>query len=156
MFSINITNIKIGTIGVTIAIIIIVIVSTIIIYGAKEPEVTVYDNKLQIKALYGVTINYTNITNITLIDKNINEIGNVGKRINGADILGTLQGHFKSDTLGETLLFINKNSSPTILIERNNDKNIYLNFNNNEKTTTLYNELTTTINQNNNNQQHQQ
>jgi len=140
-------NTKLGLIvGITITAIVLIAVSVILINSAKEPEVTVFDNSVQIKAMYGLTINFSDITDITLLENNIRDIGNIGTRVNGADVFGTLQGHFKSDTLGETLLFVHVNSSPTIRIERNNEKDIYLNFNNSEKTITLFNELNTAIN----------
>lgn len=135
----------IAKIGIIIAVIVIITVGVVLIYGAQEPRVTVFDNSVQIKAMYGLTIDFSNITNVSLIEKSMREIGNVGIRVNGADTFGTLQGHFKSDTLGETLLYVRSNSSPTIQIERDNDKDIYLSFNSSEKTIMLFNELNTAI-----------
>ena len=65
-----------------------------------------------------------------------------GIRRNGYGGIGdALKGHFKSDTLGETLLFVQLKSTPTIRIERNGKKDIYLNFRNGEETEMLYHEL---------------
>jgi len=149
-FSINKANTKIGIISIIITIIVLIAVSAILIYGAKEPEVRVFADSVQIKAMYGLTINFSDITDVSLIENSMREIGDVGIRVNGADTFGTLQGHFKSDTLGETLLFVRLNSSPTIRIERDNGKNIYLSFSSEEKTLTLFNELNTAISRDHN------
>jgi len=137
-------------IGIIIAVIALIAVSFVIIYSMKEPEVVVFDNRVQIKAMYGLTINFSDITDVSLLESSISKV-DAGSRMNGADTFGTLQGHFKSDTLGETLLFVHLNASPTIRIERNNDKDIYLNFSSSEKTNILFNELNTAINRDNNN-----
>lgn len=69
------------------------------------------------------------------------EIG-VGSRTNGYGGFGdTLKGNFKSDTLGETILFVRANSAPTIKIERAGKKDIYISFNNAERTNLLYSNL---------------
>ena len=146
MFSIKRGPTKIGTIITVVA---IIVVSVVTLYGMKEPDVVVFDNRVQIKAMYGLTIDFSDITNISLIENTISKT-DVGSRMNGADTFGALQGHFKSNTLGETLLFIRLNSSPTLRIERDNGKDIYLNFSNSEKTIKLFNELSAAINSANN------
>jgi len=143
-FSISKAN-TIGIIGIIITVIVLIAVSAVLIYGAKEPMVTVFDNSVQIKAMYGLTIDFSDITDISLIEKSMSDM-DVGTRVNGADVFGTLQGHFKSDTLGETLLFVRLNSSPTLRIERDNGKDIYLSFSSGEKTIMLFNELNTAMN----------
>jgi hypothetical protein len=147
--SIKKTNTKIGIIGIIIIVVVLVAVGSVLIYGAQEPEVVVFDNRVQIKAMYGLTIDFSDITDISLIENSMSEM-DVGRRVWGSDIFGTLQGHFKSDTLGETLLFIRLNSAPTLRIERNNDKDIYLSFSNSEKTNMLFDELNTAIDRDNN------
>ena len=132
-------------IGIIIIVIVLIVVSAVTIYGMKEPEVGVFDNRVEIKAMYGLTIDFSDITDISLIESSISKM-DAGSRMNGVDTFGVLQGHFKSDPLGETLLFIRLNFSPTIRIERNNNKDIYLNFNSSEKTNILFNELNTAIN----------
>jgi len=133
-------------VSVIITVIVLIVVGAVLIYSSKEPEVGVFDNSVQIKAMYGLTIDVSDIADVALIEKSMSEIGNVGRRVNGADVFGTLQGNFKSDTLGETLLFIRLNSSPTIRIERNNGKDIYLSFSSSEKTIRIFNEITTAMN----------
>jgi hypothetical protein len=146
MFSIKRGPTKIGAI---ITAIVIIVVSAVTIYGMKEPDVVVFDNRVQIKAMYGLTIDFSDITNIYLMENSISRT-DAGSRMNGADTFGALQGHFKSNALGETLLFIRLNASPTLRIERDNGKDIYLNFSKSEKTISLFNELNATINRVNN------
>jgi hypothetical protein len=123
---------------------VLIVVGAVLIYGTQEPSVVVFDNSVQIKAMYGLTIAFSDITDISLIENSMCEL-KVGKRVNGVDVFGTLQGHFKSDTLGETLLFVRLNSSPTIRIERSNGKDVYLSFSSGEITIGLFNELKATM-----------
>ncbi len=56
-----------------------------------------------------------------------------------------LKGNFKSDTLGETILFVQSKSFPTIKIKRTDKKDVYISFRSSESTEQLYRELITTI-----------
>jgi hypothetical protein len=50
-------------------------------------------------------------------------------KANGYDGFGdALKGNFKSNNLGETLLFVQSKSSPTIRIKRDGAKDIYISF----------------------------
>jgi hypothetical protein len=109
--------------------------------GSKDPVVTVADNSIQIKGMYGLSLSIDEISDISLIKKSMKEIG-TGSRINGYGGIGNaLKGHFKSDSLGEMLLFVQADSSPTIRIERNNGKDIYLSFHDSEKTRALFSKI---------------
>ena len=109
--------------------------------GNKEPIITTLDNSIQIQSIYGLNIDFSEITDVSLIDDSMRDIG-IGRRINGyGGISETLKGHFKSDKIGDTLLFVQSKSSPTIRIERNGRSDIYISFHNTEKTKQLYNSL---------------
>jgi hypothetical protein len=91
--------------------------------------------------MYGLTIDFSDITDISLIEKSMRAIG-VGTRTNGYGGFGeTLKGHFKSIGLGETLLFVRSKSSPTIRIKRNGAKDVYISFRNGEDTERVYREM---------------
>lgn len=91
--------------------------------------------------MYGLNIDFSEIANIFLIEKSMSDIG-IGTRTNGyGGTGGALKGNFKSDTLGETLLFVQSKSSPTIKIERTNKKDVYISLRNSENTEQLYREL---------------
>jgi hypothetical protein len=53
-----------------------------------------------------------------------------------------LKGHFESDALGDVLLFVQSQSSPTTWIERSAGEDIYLSFRDGERTEQLYREMT--------------
>ena len=91
--------------------------------------------------MYGLTIDFSDITNMSLIEKSMGEM-DVGRKVNGANGFGILQGNFQSEALGETLLFVRVNSSPTLRIERDHGKDVYLSFSSGEKTMLLFDELT--------------
>jgi hypothetical protein len=119
-----------------------------IFFGAKSPEVQLSGGTVEIKSMYGVGIDFAQISNITLIEQSMTDIG-PGKRDNGYGGIGSiLKGHFSSKDLGKYLLFVDSKASPTIKIERSSGEDIYLNFSDEEKTLTLYRELTQEVSPN--------
>ena len=114
-------------------------------YGQKDPVVNILDNSIQIKAQYGDNIYFSEITNITLIDKSMDNIG-VGKRTDGyGGFGGTLKGNFESDINGKILLFVQSKTSPTIKIERIDKKDVYISLRNSTNTEQLYHKLISAI-----------
>ena len=128
-----------------ISVIVLIAVVVMFYQGDKDPDVNILDNGVQIKAMYGLNIDFTDITDISLIEKSMSEIG-LGRRMNGYGGIGeALKGNFQSDILGETLLFVQSRSTPTLRIERTNGKDIYISFRNGETTETLYHEMIVNI-----------
>jgi len=126
---------------ISIAVMIFIALGAMFYCGEKDPDVNIFDDHIQISAMYGLDIDFSEIADISLIDKSMKDIG-VGMRTNGyGGIGGTLKGNFKSDDIGETLLFVQSKSSPTIKIERIGRKEVYVSFKNSESTEKLYHEL---------------
>ncbi|NLU51658.1 MAG: hypothetical protein GXX10_02170 [Clostridiaceae bacterium] len=124
-----------------ISAIILIVVGALFYYGEKDPDVSILDDCIQIRAMYGLNIYFSEISEISLIEKSVSDI-NFGTRTNGyGGIGGALKGNFKSDILGETLLFVQSKSSPIIKIERANKKDVYISLRNSESTKQLYCEL---------------
>ena len=95
--------------------------------------------------MYGVNIDFSEITSISLIEKSMDDIG-VGRRTNGYGGFGeTLKGNFESDINGKTLLFVQAKTSPTIKIERMDKKDVYISLRNSTNTEQLYRELMSAI-----------
>jgi hypothetical protein len=131
--------------AVVISAVILTAVGVLFFLGEKDPAVNISDDGIEIRAMYGSNAGFADITNISLVEKSMSDIG-VGKRTNGYGGFGeALKGNFKSNNLGETLLFVQSKSSPTILIERNGTKNIYISFRNAETTKALYEEMIETF-----------
>lgn len=125
--------------------IILVLVGAMEYYGRKDPVVNIHDNSIQIKAMYGVNIDFSEITNISLIEKSMNNI-DVGRRTDGYGGFGeTLKGNFESDINGKTLLFVQSKTSPTIKIERTDEKDVYISLHNSKNTEQLYHKLKSAI-----------
>lgn len=130
----------------SISAIILIAVGKSFFYGEKDPDVSILDDGIQIKAMYGLNIDFSEIADISLIEKSMNDIGFGRRTTNGYGGIGeTLKGNFKSDTLGETLLFVQSMSSPTIKIERTDKKDVYISLRDSESTEQLYRELIATI-----------
>ncbi|WP_242953933.1 hypothetical protein [Clostridium sp. BL-8] len=129
----------------SISAVILIGICALFFYGEKDPDISVLDGHIQIKAMYGLNIDSSEVHNISLIEKSMSDIG-IGTRTNGyGGTGGALKGNFKSDTLGETLLFVQPKSSPTIKIERTDKKDVYISLHNSESTEQLYRELIANI-----------
>ncbi|MCL2149518.1 MAG: DUF3784 domain-containing protein [Dehalococcoidia bacterium] len=137
------TGVMVAVIAATA--IVCIAVGALIVYGASEPAVDVTSSSIRIQGMYGLSIDIADITGVSLIEQSMSDIG-VGQRTNGyGGFGGALKGNFKSDSLGETLLFVRANSSPTIRVERNSGKDVYISFGDGEKTEDLYREITGAI-----------
>jgi len=133
------SNKKVITAVLAISVLLVIAVSILFYQGMKDPVINISEDKIQIKAMYGLTIDISEIKDITLIEKSMREIG-VGIRLNGFGGAGeSLKGHFHSENTGKTLLFVQFNSIPTIKIERNGKKDIYISFRNGDTTLEYYN-----------------
>jgi len=110
-------------------------------WGSQEPTVNILDDIILIEGMYGVSIDFYNVYDISLIDESMDSIG-VGTRTNGFGGFGdSLKGDFTSGWL-----FVQSKSSPTIRIElayeRPSGKYIYISFRDSEATENLYREMT--------------
>jgi len=104
-------------------------------FGEREPRVDILGDSLQIRAMYGLEIDFADISNVTLLEQSMREIG-PGMRTGGYATGGALRGNF---TAG--LLFVSPESAPTIRIERERGSNIYIGLRDSEATRALYSEL---------------
>lgn len=140
----NSSKVKVSiTIGITV--IVVICLGFMIYYGEKEPMISISDKYIQIEAMYGININFADITDISLIDTSMKDIG-TGRRTNGYAGFGeTLKGHFDSESVGKTLLFVKSETSPTIRIVRDGGEDVYISLRDGEKTKLLYQELITAI-----------
>jgi hypothetical protein len=134
---------KTGIVAASIITGIVLIATCALFYqGDKEPVVELLDDGIKIKALYGQEVAFSDMAGISLLEKSMDDIG-VDRRTNGyGGVSGALRGHFRSDALGEILLFVQSQSSPTIWIERNTGEDIYLSLRDGERTEQLYHEIT--------------
>ena len=134
-------NKKAMKIALVISVIVFIGMGFLFYYGEAEPVVIVSNDAVQIKAMYGLEISFSEITDVTLIEQSMREIG-VGTRANGyGGFGGTLKGNFSAGRRGSVLLFVKSGASPTLLIEREGGKDVYISFGDDEKTRELYREL---------------
>ena len=110
-------------------------------FGEKDPVVTAHSDSIQISAMYGLTINKSEISEIVLLEKSMHEIG-IGIRTNGYGGFGqALKGNFSSAELGMQLLFVYADSTPTIQIIRTIGADIFISFRDGETSRTVYSQL---------------
>jgi len=108
----------------------------------REPTVKIIDGGIKISGRHGVTIDFTEIADISLMENKISSIG-LTMRMHGYGSRNTQKGYFQSNRHGSVLLFTRTNSLPTIHIQRKGKADVFLNFRNKAATRTLYNELKT-------------
>ena len=122
-----------------ISAVILIGVGALFVSGEREPRVVIHQDSIRIHAMYGLEVNLANISEITLLEQTMREIG-PGRRTNGYATGNTLRGHFTSGTL-----FVSANSSPTIRIEQVRGPNIYISLRDSQATRALYSELAAAV-----------
>jgi len=110
--------------------------------GEQDPTVEIIDSSIKISGRYGLKIDFSEITDISLMEKTISSIG-LTRSTFGYGTSTTQKGYFRSDMYGSVLLFTRTKSLPTIHIARDDKADVFLNFSNNEATRTLYNDMKT-------------
>ena len=130
-------------IGITV---LMCILSGILIYfGERDPVVSISGNNISISALYGLDVALADVSEISLVDRSMLDIG-IGTRTNGYASTGrALKGNFNSTANGHTLLFVYSSSSPTIQIIRASGPDIFISFRNSETTIATYHELSAAL-----------
>ena len=122
-------------IGMFIAFIVMIGVSLLFIVGSQDPTVKIDNGVMRISGMYGRTIDLSEVNQIALLDETMREIG-AGRRNNGFGGINAWKGHF---TAG--LLFVQANSAPTLLIEREEGQDIFISFRDSEETIRLFEQL---------------
>jgi hypothetical protein len=116
----------------------------IMFYGEQEPTVKITDKGIKISGLHGLKIDFTEITDISLIENGTSDIGLTLRTWGYAfPVTGTQRGYFQSNMYGSVRLFTNVKSSPTIHIKREGKADVFLNFSNEEATRIVYANLKT-------------
>jgi len=109
--------------------------------GERDPVVSVQGDVIRISASYGRDINFAQVSEITLIEKSMSEIG-IGTRTNGYGGFGqALKGYFRSSEQGQQVLYVYSGSSPTIKITSTIGFPIFISYRDPADTTATYNEL---------------
>jgi len=123
--------------------VVIIGAAALILVGMRDPVVEVSDGRIRIGGMYGLIVELSEVTSVTLADKTMNEIygGESVMRTNGYGGFGqTNKGHFQSATYGDHMLFVQAETAPTIHIERR-FTDIFISFHESEKTVRLYYEI---------------
>jgi len=118
-------------------VVVIIFVGSMIYATSLDVEVEIDSQSVNIKGFYGYEVDMDEIEDIRLLDT----IPKIITKTNGASTDNVKKGHFKLESLGHGRLYINKNSSPYILITLK-DSYILLNNKKPENTQELYQEIT--------------
>ena len=101
----------------------------------RDPEMNIYDDGILINHFYGLRVGFSDITEISLVDRNEQTIF-MGYRTNAGISRNIARGHFQGG------LFLMHLKTPlTIRIKRRKASTIYINSHNNVQTEQVYNSL---------------
>lgn len=114
----------------------LVIPAVLVLSGTRDVKVAATDSDLIVKGVYGLKINYADITHLDTISS----LPNIRLRTNGYAFSKTLKGNFRLDDRVHAKLFVKKNAPPYIFI-KTDSQNIYLNFRDPAYTLELYNRI---------------
>jgi hypothetical protein len=120
-----------------IIIVVILSIGLIFYYGMKEPKVIISADGVQIKGMYGLSINWKEINELDTVA----QLPKITLRTNGFAFGKTLTGHFKLEGGSKVLLFVKCNNHPYIRVTYNQEKTLYLNLSDPLATRKLYQKL---------------
>jgi hypothetical protein len=109
-------------------------VGALFYFGEREPRVSIYDDHIRIRAMYGTTVEFANISHVILEPQSMREIG-AGARTNGYNGWAW-RGNFRAG-----LLFVRPDSTPTIRIESVRGSDIFISFRDSDQTVELFYDL---------------
>ena len=112
------------------------LVSTMLIYGVREPKVEIGADKITISGMFSSSINKEDIREISLQDT----IPKVLRKTNGFDFGYILRGNFTLEEIGVAKIYIHENKAPYIVIKTEN-KYYIINYKDSNKTMELYNKI---------------
>lgn len=88
------------------------VIAIFILINTIAPEVVVNAESVQIKGMYGIEVEYNNISEITIKES----LPTILRRTNGFSAGGTLKGHFVLQDIGRARLYVNTRVPPFIYI----------------------------------------
>ena len=106
---------------------------------ADATKISITDNEVRISGYsYGVRINVEDVKEIKLLDR----MPRIVIRTNGIAVGATRIGRFNLENTGRAKLFLHSREAPFILIERNNERPVFLNYKEKGRTEKYYQKLT--------------
>ena len=127
---------KKAKIPLTITIVTLIGVSTLLYFSLQPTNITITDNTLKINGLYGETVAFESIEQVTLLD----QLPEISMRTNGSAIGSQLKGHFKFKNGMKAKLFVDSSKPPFISFV-SNDLRIIFNLDTKEETENLFEQL---------------
>jgi hypothetical protein len=113
-----------------------IIIFGVILYSARETEVIITKQAIEIKGVYGEKLEMSEIDEITLKDS----MPKVKGKVNGFDFGKTLKGNFNLDKLGTNKIYVYYGQPPYIHIKHGDDY-IILNHRSRDRTIKLYEDM---------------
>ena len=121
-----------------VGIVAVVFVAVLLVLGISSPKISITNDQIKISGeLYSEKIKIEDVKEIKLL----NQIPRILIRTNGFDLGEIKKGYFNLEYIGRAKLFLQSEQAPFILIEKNNEEKIFLNYNDRNKTESWYQKL---------------
>lgn len=115
---------------ITLLVVVAVIILGFNYYGSMPPKINLKENQLEITGIYGLSVNYSDISAIDTIK----QMPNIEAKTNGFAVGKVCKGNFTLQNIGNASLFINYNVSPIVQIILKNSHVIYFNLKDRQST----------------------
>jgi hypothetical protein len=126
--------------GVFFGVVVTGLVAWLLISGSGPIFVDVASDSLTIRGQYGTTINFSDISDIELVESSMTAIG-VGRRTNGMATPSVLRGHFSRGDVRMLLFIQQQQEGPTIRISRINAGPVYISTSDAAETRAIHNNI---------------
>ncbi|SEJ76253.1 PH domain-containing protein [Bhargavaea ginsengi] len=123
-------------ISVIMTVVVIGGTAVLLFIGAKQPDVTFGESAIEVSGMYGERILYQDIRSAELLDT----MPTVRYKENGFGFADYAKGRFSVEGHGSSLLFVDTEQSPILLIETT-DRPVFITGGNPEETESWYREL---------------
>lgn len=111
-------------------------------YGCSTSKPIYNNDTIRFSGMYGFEINIGEIENIELSD----ELPKIKVRSNGFSYGSAKKGFFTLDNFGKSRLLVHSDLPPYLIITKNNDEKIIINFKDKTETENTYNKIKTMMN----------
>ncbi|MDP4090178.1 MAG: PH domain-containing protein [Bacillota bacterium] len=127
----------IGSLKTIVGIILIIVIFGGVFLAVKISKVNLGTDSLKISGLYGISVKYDDIQQVSLKDSLPQKLD----RTNGIDFFGELLGKFQAEGMDKLKLFVKSKEGPFIYITTKEGEYVILNLKDKNETGNLYNEL---------------
>jgi len=120
----------------------VIVVIALVCYFSTETKVAVENRNIQIAGIYGQTIPFDSIDQVSLLDT----MPEIVRRTNGYSFLSVKKGYFKTEDGRTVKLFLHSSEAPYLKISDKSGTSVFINYKDSGLTERVYGEIFKQIN----------